>query len=81
MVHKSVKKLKTREPCGSALWSDLLCYKIFAVENYSAISCASHISSQGTRNISALLQKTCHKKQVSIDSEKAGDSFEIKEST
>ena len=26
----------------------------------------------------ASLQKTCHKKQVSVDSEKAGDSFEIK---
>ena len=30
------------------------------------------------RCISALLQKTCHKKQVSVDSEKAGDSIEIK---
>ena len=28
--------------------------------------------------LSALLHQTCHKKQVSVDSEKVGDSFEIK---
>ena len=27
--------------------------------------------------ISALLWNTCHKKQVNVDSEKAGDSFKI----
>jgi hypothetical protein len=44
-VHNSVKKvkLKTSEPSGSTLSSDLQCYKTFAVESYGGMSCALHI--------------------------------------
>jgi hypothetical protein len=44
-VYKSVKKikLKTSEPYGSILQSDLQCYKTFAGENYVDMSCDSHI--------------------------------------
>ena len=39
----SKEKLKTREPYGSALWLDMLCYRTFAVSNVGCMSGALHI--------------------------------------
>jgi hypothetical protein len=46
----SKEKFKTSEPFGSALWPNLLCYRLLAIVHYDCVSDALHIRLQGACN-------------------------------
>jgi hypothetical protein len=54
MKNMSKKKFKTSEPFGSALWLNLLRYRIVAIVHYGCVSDALHIPPQDACNFSSV---------------------------